>query len=70
MPVAITVTGQEIIAKGSVSVPEARKIIGCGKTVMYAMLRDGTLPYTKVRSGKTIPMAAIEKYLQQNLVQG
>jgi len=66
----ITVTVAEVMEKGSVKIPDAVRMIGCGKTVVYDMLKRGDLPFVKVRSDRKIPVAAIEKYIKANLVQG
>jgi len=67
---AITVTVKEVMEKGSVGIPDAQQILGCGKTVLYDMLKKNVLPFVRVNSQRKIPVAAIEKYLAERLVQG
>lgn len=65
----ITVTVQEVMEKGSVGLPEAMKMLGCGRTVIFELMRERILPVVKNRSRNNIPRAAIEKYLDQALIQ-
>jgi hypothetical protein len=67
---AITVTVKEVMEKGTVPVKEAARMSGVGLTVMYDMLRTNEMPFVKKRSGKSVPVAAIEKLIKANLVQG
>lgn len=66
---AVTVTVKEIMEKGSVPLPEARKMMGCSQTTLYEMIKDRSIPYIGGRGDRKIPVAAIEKYLAQVLVQ-
>ncbi len=65
----ITVTVEEVMEKGCIDVEEALRILGCGKTTFYQLLRDRVIPCVRVNSKKSIPVAAIEKYIAARLTQ-
>ncbi len=67
---SITVTVDEIIEKGCVDVQETARILGCSISTVYDLLNDRSIPYVRVRSGKKIPLAGIEKYIASRLTQG
>lgn len=45
----------------TVTVREARKLTGLGNTTVYALIADGTLKTTKVRTRRLIYYDSIEK---------
>lgn len=55
-------TDAPIRAPSGVSVATAAVALGVSPSSIYRLVRDGALPHTRVRSGITIPAAALEAY--------
>lgn len=59
-------TTQEMYADGSVTVAEAVRFSGLGRTTLYALMAGGRLPYTKVGARRLIGRKALIALLAAN----
>jgi excisionase family DNA binding protein len=55
---------------GALQVNEAAKIFGLGRTVLYAMMGDGRLPYSQVGARRLISRRAIAALLAGHTKSG
>jgi excisionase family DNA binding protein len=62
-------TTSKIQEPDSVSVGEACKIIGVGRTLLYRLMDDGDLRYAKLGSRCVIPRCELSRLLTDNLVE-
>ncbi len=46
-------------------VPDAAVLLGIGRTTVYELMRTGELPSIKVRRGRRITQAAIDRFLRE-----
>jgi excisionase family DNA binding protein len=46
---------------GFATVPQGKRFLQVGRTTVYAMMDDGTLPSTRIRGARRIPWAALHK---------
>jgi excisionase family DNA binding protein len=60
----------ELLADGLMRVAEAAEFLAVGKSTVYAMTNDGTLPYVCVRNGRRIPRRAVRELAEGRLVEG
>ena len=56
------------MSKGSVTVADAVKRYGIGRSRLYQLMTDGELVYSQFGARRLIPCAAIEKLIVENLV--
>ena len=50
-----------------VDIPEAARILGCGRTLLYKLIKAGQLPFVKVGHLTKIPYAALEEFVARGL---
>lgn len=58
----------ELVSDGLLTVRDAELFTGVGKSKIYALMSDGTLPYCKIGSCRRIPRRALELFLVGALV--
>lgn len=51
------------MARKTVSIEEARQLLGIGRTLAYAAARRGELPALRIGRRVVVPVAAIERLL-------
>ena len=61
---------ESIFAKGAINVDRIKAEYGIGRTMTYALMNEGKLPWTKVGNRRLIPRLAIERMLAEGLVGG
>ena len=61
-----TTTKDDHYADGSVTVAEAARFTGLGRTTLYALMAAGELPYTKVGARRLIGRRALVEMLARN----
>jgi len=54
----------------AVSVPEAARLLGIGKTKMHDLLANGEIPATKIGARTVVRRAALESWLEQQEAGG
>jgi excisionase family DNA binding protein len=58
----------EIVADGAVTVEEAVKLSGIGRTTLYALIGSGQITSAKIGKRRLIPRAELKRVLAENLV--
>jgi len=58
----------ELLADGAVSIDEAVKWSGYGRTRIYDLMGEGRLPYVRAGRRRLIPRAALRRLLAEGLV--
>ncbi len=48
----------------TLSVPEAAKVLGCGRIAAYKMAKAGTLPVLRIGRSIRVPRAALDELLR------
>ncbi len=56
--------------KGALQLRAVTAKYGIGRSVLYEMMADGRLPYSRVGNRRVIPAAAIEALLARGMVGG
>lgn len=59
-----------LVAEGLVTVAEASRFLGLGRTSIYALMEQGGLPYVKCGRARRIPKRALTEYAARNLRGG
>ncbi|OFX14806.1 MAG: hypothetical protein A2Z18_03550 [Armatimonadetes bacterium RBG_16_58_9] len=49
----------------TISVPEAGRRISCGRNLSYRLAREGKIPVIKLGKKLRVPIAALERMLQE-----
>lgn len=57
-----------MVRDGVVTIPEAMRITGFGRTFLYGAMASGELPYVKIGAGRRIPRRALELWLAKGLI--
>lgn len=52
-------------SKLSVSVPEAARMIGLGKSTVWAMIAQGSLPAVRIGARTLVPVRALEQLVDK-----
>jgi excisionase family DNA binding protein len=60
-------SAEELLADGAVTVAGATREFGIGRTRLYELMGDGTLPYSQVGTRRLIPRVALRRLLAANL---
>lgn len=60
----------ELVSDGLVTIPEAIRISGFGKTFLYEAMASGELVYVKKGAGRRIPRRALDQWLAEGLMLG
>jgi excisionase family DNA binding protein len=58
---------EQLLDEGTIGIEEARRFTGLGRTILYDLMGDGTLPYTKVGTRRLIPRRALIQILSQGV---
>jgi excisionase family DNA binding protein len=58
----------DLMAKGTVTVKKATEEYGLGRSRLYELMMDGSLPYSQVGSRRLIPRVALDNLIAANLV--
>lgn len=53
----------ELVDEGAVGIEEAKRFTGLGRTVLYRLMGDGRLPFTKVGARRLIPRRSLKQIL-------
>jgi excisionase family DNA binding protein len=64
----MTKTVADLMAKGTVTIAQAVKDYGIGRSRIYELMMDGELPYSQIGARRLIPRVAIEKLIAENLI--
>jgi len=59
----------DLVKDGLVDASEASQFTGLGKTKLYELMTNGTLPYVKIGAARRIPRRALIELMSQNLVR-
>lgn len=59
-----------LVREGAVTIPEAMRITGFGRSFIYEAMAKGELPYIKIGAGRRIPRRALELWLARGLMVG
>jgi excisionase family DNA binding protein len=65
---AATESVADLLAKGTLTVQKAVVEYGIGRTRLYSLMMDGTLPYSQIGSRRLIPRQALENLIAKNLI--
>lgn len=60
----------EVLADGALSVGQATKFSGIGRSELYKRMGEGTLPFVKIGKRRLIPRRALVELLAANVVGG
>jgi excisionase family DNA binding protein len=63
-------TSSDLFGDGSVTVAEAARFTGLGRTSLYDLMTAGELTYTKVGARRLIPRRALVELLARNATPG
>ncbi len=61
-------TADDLVADGAMTVTEAVKLSGIGKSTLYAVMEKGELCYLKIGKARRIPRRALTRWLADHLV--
>ncbi len=61
-------TAQDLLADGAMTISEAVKWSGVGRTRLYAAMNDGRLPYVQSGTRRLIPRKALRSFLVAGLI--
>ena len=61
---------EQLVESGAVTVPEAEKFTGLGRTFLYGLMERGELRYIKAGKRRLIPRAELTRFLAAGLVGG
>jgi excisionase family DNA binding protein len=59
---------QELVRDGAVTIPEAVKLTGVGRTSLYLMIASGKIASVKIGKRRLIPRAELRRVLADNLI--
>lgn len=59
-----------LVEEGAVTIPEAMRITGFGRTFLYEAMAKGDLPYIKIGAARRIPRRALALWLARGLMIG
>jgi excisionase family DNA binding protein len=63
-----TAANHQLLAQGTVSVPEAETFTGLGRTYLYSLMERGELRYVKAGKRRLIPRIELTRMLAERLV--
>lgn len=61
---------RELLADGSIRVPQAVELCGLGRTKVYAAMAAGELAFFKAGASRLIPRRSLTRWLAQVAVRG
>jgi excisionase family DNA binding protein len=59
-------TNDELVADGLFTIQESADFLGLGRTSIYALIADGTLPARKLGRCRRIPRTAVRELASRN----
>lgn len=60
----------ELVKEGAMTIPEAMRFAGVGRSLLYEEMAAGRLAYIKIGNARRIPRRALEEWLARHLVTG
>jgi len=60
----------DLMADGAMTIFDAEKFTTLKKTHLYALMKDGSLPFAKLGKRRMIPKRALVELLKSGLVKG
>ena len=60
----------ELVRDGAMTVPEAMRFAGVGRSFLYEAMARGELAYVKIGNARRIPRRALELWLARHVVAG
>lgn len=60
----------ELVKEGAMTIPEAMRFAGVGRSLLYEEMAAGRLPFLKIGNARRIPRRALEEWLARHLVTG
>ena len=61
--------GRSVPGRLVVDIREAARILGCGRSLLYKLIKAGQLPFVKVGHLTKIPSAALEEFVARGLAE-
>lgn len=58
---------RNLVAEGLLTVREAQRFLGIGRSKLYQLMADGQLPYVRIGSVRRLPRAGLIDYATRNL---
>ena len=55
----------EVVERCTLTIEQAAKVLGCGRSLAYEMARDGRLPTLKLGRKLVVPRVALDRMLAQ-----
>jgi excisionase family DNA binding protein len=62
-------SADEILEDGAVSIEEARRFSGIGRTALYGLMQSGRLPFAKIGARRLVPRRALVQLLAEGLTK-
>ena len=59
-----------LVRDGAMTIPEAMRFAGVGRSLLYEEMAAGRLPFLKIGNARRIPRRALEEWLAKHLVIG
>lgn len=60
----------ELVKEGAMTIPEAMRFAGVGRSLLYEEMAAGRLAYIKIGNARRIPRRALELWLAKHLMIG
>ena len=60
----------ELLEDGCLTIEEAMRFSGLGRSFLYEQMKAGRLPYVKVGAARRVPRRALQRFLAEHLVVG
>jgi excisionase family DNA binding protein len=58
----------DLVSEGAVTVSEALRISGIGRSVLYDLMSKGEIPFAQVGRRRLVPRRALAQFLERRLV--
>lgn len=58
---------RNLVADGLLTVREAQRFLGIGRSKLYQLMAEGQLPYVRIGSVRRLPKAGLIDYAARNL---
>ncbi|OUM99331.1 MAG: hypothetical protein BAA04_09720 [Firmicutes bacterium ZCTH02-B6] len=60
----------ELVRDGAMTIAEACRFAGVGRSYIYEAMARGELPFLKIGAARRIPRRALEEWLARHIVRG
>jgi len=60
----------ELVRDGAMTIEDAMRFTGVGRSFLYEAMAKGELPFIKIGSARRIPRRALEEWLARHVVTG